>query len=1074
MANLNENGGVIGKTLDFGDNGVFDIGSAVPGQPPASYDALIVDYYGTEGGDMRFVLNTSNVPDGTTVGYTLSGTGITASDFNSGSLTGTATVNGNYALITIYITADATTEGIETVTITLDSTDSLGNPTGSLSTNTTINDDSKTVAYQITSFSPNPTIESSIGTMYINYRVSNSASTLYWTINGTTADFSYVNGSTNYYGTTVDGNDTWYNHAIAIDVVEDGLTEGDETYTFSLRSGSTSGTVQATQVFTVQDTSKTVAYTIHSFSDTTPNEGDTVNVEMRISNFNPPIFWSANASTSDISVASGQATYIGTSTVGNDTFYRYTVSFTVTADSLTEGNEAYTFYMRSGSASGTIQDQQSFTIQDTSKTIAYSIYSFSDTTPDEGAGVDVEMRVSNFNPNIYWSVNAVDDVLPPSSGQATYIGTATIGNDTFYRYSAFFATEADSLTEGDETYSFNMRTGSTSGTIVDVWDFTIQDTSITPAGGGSAQGQIEYTTPGSYSFTVPDGVTEVSAVCVGGGGGGSTSTLSSNGVSGGGGGGGGLHWRTFSVTPGETLSIQVGAGGAGGTASGNNNAIAGNPSFINRGGTTLVLAGGGAQGVYNNTSGLASGGLTYHTTYGGGGGTGGAGGAGSGGNSGGGGGGAGGYSGNGGRGASGTTYNSGAPGQGGGGGGATGANGFTSKVNWGGGGVGIYGEGTSGTYTATTYNRAGIPGSGGSGVVYGGGGSGAEDDSGAGGADGGNGAVRIIWGTGRSYPSTNTADAETIVAAPPTPSGQAEYTSPGTYSWTAPAGVTSVCAVCVGGGGAGMAYFGSGGAGGGLGWKNNISVVPGQSYTVIVGGGGISPSYGSSSASQAGSIGSANGGTSSFAGLSASGGQHGYGLSSTILESGRPLGGSPSGHDGGGNGGTCEGNYSTGSYHSSGGGGAGGYSGDGGKGAGSLAGNGTLVNATAGSGGAGGGGGSRKVTTSSNNSYGGPGGGGVGIYGEGSSGAAGLTNSVTAAASQVLANVGGGAGSGGETGGLSTSLTGTGGQGGAFGGGGGSGHSTSSTSFGGNGGGGAVRIIWGDGRSFPSTNTGDV
>jgi hypothetical protein len=41
------------------------------------------------------------------------------------------------------------------------------------------------------------------------------------------------------------------------------------------------------------------------------------------------------------------------------------------------------------------------------------------------------------------------------------------------------------------------------------------------------------------------------------------------------------------------------------------------------------------------------------------------------------------------------------------------------------------------------------------------------------------------------------------------------------------------------------------------------------------------------------------------------------------------------------------------------------------------------------------------------------------------------------------------------------------------GGGGGRGYGYSST-FSGQGGGGAVRIIWGDGRAFPSTNTGNV
>lgn len=312
-------------------------------------------------------------------------------------------------------------------------------------------------------------------------------------------------------------------------------------------------------------------------------------------------------------------------------------------------------------------------------------------------------------------------------------------------------------------------------------------------------------------------------------------------------------------------------------------------------------------------------------------------------------------------------------------------------------------------------------------------------------------------------------------SAPALP-GQAEYTTAGTYSWTAPSGVTSVSVVCVGGGGAGSAYFGCGGAGGGLAYKNNITVVPGVSYTVVVGNGGAGQLDSATRGSASGSIPAANGGNSSFSNgvitVTATGGQHGFGLSATTRT--LPSGGTPSGtFDGGGNGGTCAGDYSRTSWQSSGGGGAGGYSGTGGVGAGSPVSNSTLISATAGSGGGGGGGGSRKVSTS--NSYGGAGGGGVGIYGEGSSGAAGLTNTTTAASSQVSTNIAGQGGSSGAGGSISTNLSiGEGGSGGFFGGGGGSGHSASSTSRGGSGQNGAVRIIWGVGRVFPSTGTADA
>jgi len=93
---------------------------------------------------------------------------------------------------------------------------------------------------------------------------------------------------------------------------------------------------------------------------------------------------------------------------------------------------------------------------------------------------------------------------------------------------------------------------------------------------------------------------------------------------------------------------------------------------------------------------------------------------------------------------------------------------------------------------------------------------------------------------GPSYPSA-ASNSVTPVAI-----GQQAYTTAGTYSWVAPAGVTSVSVVAVGGGGAGGGghpFYGSGGGqGGGLGYGNNISVTPGTSYAVIVGVGGAGQS----------------------------------------------------------------------------------------------------------------------------------------------------------------------------------------------------------------------------------------
>jgi hypothetical protein len=71
------------------------------------------------------------------------------------------------------------------------------------------------------------------------------------------------------------------------------------------------------------------------------------------------------------------------------------------------------------------------------------------------------------------------------------------------------------------------------------------------------------------------------------------------------------------------------------------------------------------------------------------------------------------------------------------------------------------GQGSSGAGIASAYNQGdGNPGSGGSGKLYGGGAGGwAYDYAGREAYNGGGkGAVRIIWGTNRSFPSTNTGD----------------------------------------------------------------------------------------------------------------------------------------------------------------------------------------------------------------------------------------------------------------------------------------------------------------------------
>lgn len=316
-------------------------------------------------------------------------------------------------------------------------------------------------------------------------------------------------------------------------------------------------------------------------------------------------------------------------------------------------------------------------------------------------------------------------------------------------------------------------------------------------------------------------------------------------------------------------------------------------------------------------------------------------------------------------------------------------------------------------------------------------------------------------------PSGVSASTTTSVSLTVSAYGQTIYTSAGTYSWVCPASVTTVCAVCVGGGGGAGNYssYARGGGGGGLGWKNNIAVTPGNSYTVVVGSGGTRSAYSTAAAGA--------GGQSYFLSAATVAGNGGGGSGGNSSGAAPGAAGTRVG-DGGGNGGL--GGY--GYAYGGGGGGAGGYSGNGGDGYRAST---TTYggNGNSGSGGAGGGGGSGGSGKTA------AGGGGTGLYGQGDAGVGGVGNSSTQhAGSGAGGSYNFGTGLAGNTGaifmlepGSAPSLLATTpnnyADGGFPGGGGGGSDFTTSPYYGGAGANGGVRIIWGNGRAFPSTNTLD-
>jgi hypothetical protein len=304
------------------------------------------------------------------------------------------------------------------------------------------------------------------------------------------------------------------------------------------------------------------------------------------------------------------------------------------------------------------------------------------------------------------------------------------------------------------------------------------------------------------------------------------------------------------------------------------------------------------------------------------------------------------------------------------------------------------------------------------------------------------------------------------------PTGGHTFWNSGIHTWIAPAGVSFISVLCIGGGGGGMyynstqgtwAYAMNGGGGGGLAWVNEFPVNAGQGYICIVGAAGTGGAY---------SAGSTAGGESFFVSTTVCKGFGGSpGRYNQDVAGGGYFASSSYGTSGGGSGGAAD---MTSVWYQGpcGGGGAGGYTGNGGTGRQYN----ESATPAAGSGG-GSGGGATGVTKYSNNAVRGwitGGGGGTAIHGEGTSGAAG-TNGASAGGGEgsadILSNTSLGlysqhSTSGGP--GISSAFDQTGGD---FGGGGGG---RSSTYYGGsaasqNGGKGVVRIIWGPGRAWPTT-----
>jgi len=449
-----------------------------------------------EGATLTITLATTNLSNGATVAYTI--TGATSADLNGASLTGNFTISSGSASLVLSIANDYLTEGNETLTLALNN--------GAASISVTIIDTSLTRTYSLSRSAASVTEGSTFTITLTTTNVTNSTLVPY-TISGTgltTNDFAallsgytsrgtwsastaYVTNdvviylgnmynalasSTNqipsatlgtYWNQLVGsftGNFTITNNTNAITFLTnwDYNPESTETLTLALDNGLSTVSVDIANLL-----NPTYALTTNAVS---LNEGGNFIITLNttdVANNTLVPYTITGVASADIN---------GASLTGNFTVSSNTASqtFTVTADYVTEGNETFVLTLN------TIGTNVSVLLIDYTKTRTYSLSTDATTTVTEGGSFIITLTTTNvfdgtLVPYTITGVTSADINNASLTGNFTI--TSGVGTQNF-------TTTIDGIVEGTETFVLTL--GSPASGSISV---AIVDPSAPSAGGGN-------------------------------------------------------------------------------------------------------------------------------------------------------------------------------------------------------------------------------------------------------------------------------------------------------------------------------------------------------------------------------------------------------------------------------------------------------------------------------------------------------------------------------------------------------------------------------------------------------------
>ena len=432
-----------------------------------------------EGDSVELTVNTVGVSSGTTLYYSTFG-GVSSGDFADNSLTGSFNIVGigsttGIATFTRSIVNDSLDEGSELFYIQI----RTGSTSGTIvATSSTISVNNK----------PVPTFDVGVSTTTINEGESvvftinttgiSTSTALYYTADGTvtSTDFSdnSLSGSFNVVGVGSTTGIATITRTLAYDF-ESGSAD---TFNLSIRTGSTSGTIVATSS-TITVNNLTPSYTITP-STTTVNEGSSVNFIINTVNVNTSnaLYYSTGGSMDAADFSNNSLTGSFNLVSTGATTGIATVTRTLANDILVEGNEEFTFVVRTGSTSGTVVATSSIiTVVNVNPTYGVTP---STTSVNENETVTFTVTTTAISNGtvLYWTILPISGTAAASDfSDSSLSGSFSINNNsgTIQR-----TITSDRLTEGLESFRIEIRTSSTSGPVIATSDIvSINDTSLT-------------------------------------------------------------------------------------------------------------------------------------------------------------------------------------------------------------------------------------------------------------------------------------------------------------------------------------------------------------------------------------------------------------------------------------------------------------------------------------------------------------------------------------------------------------------------------------------------------------------